>query len=78
MRMIDSALNQHSIMFRSMAKGGRWHLYRIPGTDGVALMRDDAQWDIPVPPVMVADVQGMSGRTLAARIQNIVRHGCAA
>lgn len=78
MRIIDSALNQHSAMFRSMAKGGRWHLYRIPGTDGVALMRDDAQWDIPVPPVMVADVQGMSGRTLAARIQNIVRHGCAA
>lgn len=78
MKMIDSALNQHSIMFRSMAQGGRWHLYRFPETDRVCLMRDDAQWDIPVPPIMVADVQGMSGRTLAARIQNIVRHGCAA
>ena len=78
MKMIDSALNQHSIMFRSMAQGGRWHLYRIPETDRVCLMRDDAQWDIPVPPIMVADVQGMSGRALADRIQNIVRHGCAA
>ena len=78
MKMIDSALNQHSIMFRNMARGGRWHLYRIPETDRVVLMRDDAQWDIPVPPIMVADVQGMSGRSLAARIQNIVRHGCAA
>lgn len=78
MKMIDSALNQHSIMFRSMAQGGRWHLYRIPGADRVVLMRDDAQWDIPVPPIMVANVQGMSGRTLADRIQNILRHGCAA
>ena len=74
MKMIDSALNQHSILFRGMAQGGRWHLYRFHETDRVCLMRDDAQWDIPAPPVMVADVQGMSGRTLAARIQNIVRH----
>jgi hypothetical protein len=78
MKMIDSAVNQHGILFRRMAQGGRWHLYRIPETDRVCLMRDDARWDIPVPPIMVADVQRISGRTLAARIQNIVASGAAA
>lgn len=73
MSIIDRAFAQHNGLFRSMAAGGRWHLYRAPGTDNVALMRDGAQWDVPVWPIMVRDVHAMTARQLAARVQSIVR-----
>ena len=69
----DRARAQHNGLFRSMAQGGRWHLYRAPGTDNVALMREDAQWDVPVWPIMVPDVHAMTADRLAARVQAIVR-----
>jgi hypothetical protein len=73
MSIILHARKQHDAFFRSMAQGGRWHLYRAPGTDNVALMREDAQWDVPVWPVMVPDVHAMTSAQLAARVQSIVR-----
>lgn len=73
MSIIDHAYNQHNAFFRSMAEGGRWHLYRAPGTDNVALMRDDARWDVEPWPVMVANVHAMTARQLAARVQSIIR-----
>ena len=71
--IIDRAHNQHNGLFRSMCAGGTWHLYRAPGTDNVAIMRDDAQWDVPVWPVMVPNVHAMTARQLASRVQTIVR-----
>jgi hypothetical protein len=71
-KMIDSARTQYRACFKSMALGGRWHLYRIPGTDRVALMSQHASWDIPTPPVFVADVQAMSEQTLVQKLHNKV------
>lgn len=67
------ARNQHNAFFRSMALGGRWNLYREPGTDKVALMRDDAQWDVPAWPIMVPDVHAMTADRLALKVQSIIR-----
>ena len=73
MTLADHAVAQHNGLFRSMSLGGTWHLYRAPGSDNVALMRDDAQWDVSVWPVMVPNVHAMTARQLAARVQSIVR-----
>lgn len=73
MQMIDSARGQYRAFFKSMAAGGRWHLYRFPGTDRVCLMREDAAWDVPVPPVLVPDVQGMAEASMVQRIHDAVR-----
>ena len=73
MSIADNARAQHNAFFWFMARGGRWHLYRAPGSDNVALMREDAEWDVPVWPVMVANVHAMSADTLSARVQSIVR-----
>ena len=69
----DHAFAQHNGLFRAMSLGGTWHLYRAPGTDNVALMREDAQWAVPVWPIMVRDVHAMTARQLANRVQAIVR-----
>lgn len=74
-RMIDSARTQYRAMFRSMAAGGRWHLHRIPDTDRVCLMNQDARWDIPEPPVLVPDVQAMTEARLVQKIHDAVRLG---
>lgn len=73
MKMIDSAKTQYRALFKSMALGGRWHLYRFPATDRVCLMREDARWDVPVPPVLVPDVQGMAEARMVQRIHDAVR-----
>lgn len=72
--LADKAYEQHNAFFRQMAAtGGRWHLYRAPGTDSVALMHEGAQWDVPKWPVMVSDVHAMTARQLAGKVQAIVR-----
>ena len=68
--IVDRARAQHVAMFRAMSEGGRWHLYRAPDTDIVALMRDDAEWKWPV---MVPDVQALTADMLACRIQASIR-----
>ena len=67
------ARNQHNALFRQMALGGRWNLYRKPQSDDVAIMRDDAQWDIPQWPIMVPNVQTMTADRLALKVQDIIR-----
>jgi len=69
----ERARAQHNGLFRQMAQGGRWHLYRAPGTDNVALMRADAAWDVAPWPVMVHDAHAMTADRLALRVQDIVR-----
>ena len=73
MSIVLHAQKQHDAFFVSMARGGRWHLYRFPGTDRIVLMREDAHWDIEKPPVMVANVHAMTSSQLAARVQSIIR-----
>ena len=70
MNLVNSARTQYRAAFRRMALGGRWHLYRIPGSGQVCLMHEDAAWDIPAPPVLVPDVQAMSEDRLAQKIHN--------
>ena len=69
----ERARAQHIGLFLQMAQGGRWNLYRAPGTDNVALMRSDASWDVEPWPVMVPDVHAMTADRLALRVQDIVR-----
>ena len=73
MSIIDRARTQHNGLFRQMALGGVWHLYRAPDSDNVALMREDAQWDVPQWPVMVANVHAMTADRLATKVQAVIR-----
>ena len=70
--MIDSARTQYRAMFKTMAASGcRWGLHHITGTPRVVLMRDDAVWDIPTPPVVVANVHAITEGQLAARLAHV-------
>jgi hypothetical protein len=70
--MIDSARTQYRAMFRTMAtESCRWNLHHIPGTPRVVLMRADAVWGIPVPPVVVADVHAITEGQLSARLAHV-------
>lgn len=71
--IFEHARAQHIGLFRQMVQGGRWNLYRAPGTDNVALMRSDAAWDVEPWPVMVHDVHAMTADMLTLRVQSIVR-----
>lgn len=73
MQIADHARAQHNGLFRQMALGGIWHLYRKPDSDVVALMRSDAQWDVPQWPIMVANVHAMTADRLANYVQAVVR-----
>lgn len=73
MSISDHARAQHNALFRQMALGGVWHLYRAPDSDRVALMRSDAQWDVPQWPVMVANVHAMTADRLANYVQAVIR-----
>lgn len=68
-QMLNAARTQYRAMFYTMAvEGGHWHLHHIPGTPRVCLMRDDALWDIPEPPVVVPDVHAMTEEQLTAKL----------
>lgn len=74
----DKARNQYRGMFRHMAvtcqMGHRWNLYRINGTDSVALMSDHADGINPEKmSVMVADVHAMTEPRMLAKIQSVIR-----
>lgn len=73
MTIVDRARAQHNGLFRQMALGGVWHLYRAPDSDNVALMRSDAQWDVPQWPIMVANVHAMTADRLANKVQAVIR-----
>jgi len=73
-KIISGVRTQYRAAFRSMASAGvRWHLYRITGTDQMALMREDASWDIPVPPIAVSDVHSMTEARLVQCVHDVLR-----
>jgi hypothetical protein len=63
---------QFNGLFRAMSEGGKWHLYRAPGTDHFAVLREDSQRDVPMD-VAVANVHAMTVETLLARVTALLR-----
>jgi len=71
--ILDFVRNQHNAFFKAMAvQGGRWHLYRIPGTDRFPLLREDSQRDVPMV-IAVPNVQAMTAHTLVCKLHALLR-----
>ena len=73
MNIIDNARNMHNAFYRSMARGGRWNLYRKPQSDNIIICQSDDEWDGDAWPIMVPDVHTMTSDRLALKVQSIVR-----
>lgn len=63
----------HRALFMRMAtENMRWHAHRVPGTWQVAIFREDAVFDVPLPRV-IDNVQAMTEDTLIARAHLVLQ-----
>ena len=71
--MFDEARRQFRMLMPAMGCGGRFHLYRLDGTDHLSVLHEErVKLDGALKPV-VRDVQGLSEAEMLNRLQDHVR-----
>lgn len=68
--MAQGATIQYRNYFRTMALGGRWHVYLAPVGETLSGVIVAPSEDMPGGDILVSDVQAMTEETMRAKLAN--------